>query len=171
MSVFASGFDGPVSIFHTGRSFLLWKLLREPCPASGVHSSSAGASGWDTAQTCAAWPLIWRSMMAGSLDQCAPGRWKSGTHRRKKLVPKAPLKVSCPQEAGAGACWRSEYNPGVRRGGYMPYSAGAQARRVYKRVGRKTAKFRAAAAAQKFRARSNFARAGFDCQARFRGPP
>ena len=52
-----------------------------------------------------------------------------------------------------------------------PRPAGAQARRVYKQVGRKIAKFRTAAAAQKFRAKSDFARAGFVCLARFRGPP
>ncbi len=52
---------------------------------------------------------------------------------------------------------------------FAPCPAGAKARRVYKRAGRKTSKFRTAAAAQKFRDKSDFACAGFTCRAFLRG--
>ena len=50
-----------------------------------------------------------------------------------------------------------------------PHPAGAQARRVYKQVEHKPAKFRTAAAAQMIRAKSDFARAGFHRRAFLRG--
>ena len=51
--------------------------------------------------------------------------------------------------------WGPWYRP-PRVGVPPPHPAGAQARRVYKQVGRKTAKFSPGAAAQKFRAKSDF---------------
>ena len=81
--------------------------------------------------------------------------------------------VRAPAPAPCGECtlfWGPRYRlPCVC--GYSPHPDAAQARRVYKQVGHKTAKLRTAAAAQKFRAKSNFARAGFHHRARSRGPP
>ena len=111
------------------------------------------------------WGLNGGRQILDCLPQAGP-EWARAdifTKRNRGSFYRAPAAAPC----GSGTfLWGPRYKFSCGSALHRaPHPAGAKARRVYKRVGRKTAKLRTAAAAQKFRVKSNFLprRIGLPC--------